>query len=264
MISKVLQSAPTRVIDIQRGFREIGSIRMGYSEPRGQGKIPKRSDTWILTSNDKNALIVAAGQFGGEVQEWKDDTSKHAYRLITRQRELPVMISPIAAATSYELWQGGECKRRCNGEYDRLNGCPCQCPGDVHERANLAKNGKACKLATRVGFIMPSIPDLGVWGYVSHGYYAALELPNTTDFLRAMAVMGAKIPATLAIEIRKNRSAGTSKIYPVPVVRLAQSMNEIAALPQGPQALTNSAPQLAQSNPDGYNGPVVHEDSLAI
>lgn len=242
--------APTRVIDIQKGFREIGALRMGYSEPKGSGKIPKKSQYWILTSNDKRALEVAASQFGGTVEEWPDESSKHTHRLITKMIEIPVMISPVPASQSYEQWSGGECKRRCNGAFDRLNNCPCQCPSDHKERTELAKTGRACKLTTRVGFILPSIPDLGVWKCETHGYYAAVELPSTTDFLQAMAVQGAKIPALLAIEIRKSRSGGVTKTYPVPVVRLAHSMNELASLPIGgmthqPAIEAPSAPQLA-------------------
>lgn len=237
----------TRVIDIQRGFREIGALRMGTSEAKNGGKTPKKSQYWILTSNDSNALAVAAVQFGGAVEPWGDPMSRHSHRLITKVTELPVMISPVPASQSYEMWSGGECKRRCNGEYDRLNNCPCQCPEDPKERAQAAATGKACKLTTRVGFILPSIPDLGVWRVETHGYYAAVELPATTDFLGAMAVQGQQIPAVIAIEIRKSKKGGTTKTYPVPVVRLRHSMDELAAIGPGrPQpAITGpTAPQL--------------------
>jgi hypothetical protein len=252
-LSRVHQ-APTRVIDIQRGFREIGALRMGSSEPVTKNgktfKQPKKSGFWILTSNDKRALEVAAQQFGGQVQEWPDADSRHSHRLVTKMVEIPVMISPSPASQSYELWSGGECKRRCNGEYDRLNQCPCQCPEDHRDRTELSKTGKACKLTTRVGFILPSVPDLGVWRLETHGYYGGIELPTTTDFLQAMAVQGAKIPALLAIEVRKSRSGGVTKTYPVPVVRLAHSMNDLAAIAMSggsPQSITApSAPQLGE------------------
>lgn len=263
MATQLVLQAPTRVIDIQRGFREIGSLRMGFSEPKNGGKIPKKSQNWILTSNDENALRVAAQEFGGEVQPWPDEAARHSHRLITKMAELPVMISPSPATQSYELWQGGECKRRCNGGYDRLNECPCQCPSDPKIRAAQAATGKACKLTTRCGFILPSVPDLGVWRLETHGYYAAVELPQTTDFLGAMAAQGAKIPAVIAIEIRKTRSKGTTKTYPVPVVRLVQSMNQLQALTSGQQQGVlgpPSAPQLPPGNADGYTGNVVREE----
>ncbi len=246
MIQQLQANAPTRVIDIQRGFREIGALRMGSSTPVTKNgktfKQPAKSPYWILTSNDKSALEVAAQQFGGTVEEWPDQDARHQFRLVTQRVELPVMISPAPATQSYELWSGGECKRRCDGCTDRLNEQPCQCPADHRERAALAKDGKACKLTTRVGFILPSVPDLGVWRLETHGYYAAVELPQTTDLLGVSAARGVQIPAVLAIEIRKARSKGVTKKFPVPVVRLATSLDQLQSLGSGEKQQQLAAP----------------------
>lgn len=259
-------AAPMRVIDIQHGMRELGRIRMGAAKA---GNAPgKKLTTFRLTSRDEHAIRMAAKEYGGEVLPWQNpsDGSKQ-FQVIVKAEELPVLISPIAASQAYEMWTAGGCQKRCDGCTEMLSGTPCSCDPDPKKRAELAKTGKNCKLTTRLGFMLPGVPDLGVWRLESHGYYAAVELPRVSDMLSSAARQGAFIPAFIAIEIRTSMKGGKKKVYPVPVIRLRYSMSQIPAIAAaakeigsgtaiplmgGMQALAENAESLEDSEDEAF------------
>lgn len=215
------------VIDLQRRLRQIGRIRIGYSEKGSSNgreyKIPKRSQNFILTSSDRRALEVAAGKYGGKVQPWSEQQGQ--FILITERNEIPVLVARMAPDTQwYEHWNAGECLRRCNGEAQE-NGQACQCPIDPKVRAEAAKSrtNPACKLITRVNVMLPEVPDLGVWRLDTHGYYAATELPTTLEAIWMIAPKAEFAPAFIGIEPRKSGK----KSWLTPVLRLKQTSEEL-------------------------------------
>jgi hypothetical protein len=85
-------------------MRQIGRIRIGTSTPRGNGKIPSRAETFILTSADKAPLEAAKEIYGGsEIESWNGE-----FKLVTQATELDVYISQVPISQAMELWEGGE------------------------------------------------------------------------------------------------------------------------------------------------------------
>ena len=83
---------------------------------------------------------------------------------------------------------------------------------------------------------LPSLPDLGTWLLVSHGYYAAVELAGTYELLAASSDHGRMIPAILAIDHRAIKRQGQiRKDITVPVIRLPDTITELMAGPERPQ-----------------------------
>lgn len=239
------------IVTIQRQFRELGRIRLGEKGPRGE---PKRLATWRLTSPDRSLLEAAAEQYGGDVAAWPDAPDGDEHQLITGVDELDILVPPGAPLTQWnELWSGAGCQRRCDGQREWLQDVPCICPPDPAERNELAKSGGACKPTSRLQVILPKLPDLGTWMYVSHGYYAAVELAGTADLLAAAASAGTMLEASLYIDQRTVKRPGQqTRKFPVPAIRIRATMTRLlegggAAVPQlsggrVPAQLTTSAP----------------------
>jgi hypothetical protein len=77
---------------------------------------------------------------------------------------------------------------------------------------------------------LPSLPDLGTWLLVSHGYYAAVELAGTYELLAASSDHGRMIPAILAIDHRTIKRQGQPrKDITVPVIRLPDTITDLMA-----------------------------------
>jgi len=250
------------VINVQRKMRQLGTVRLGFSTPGSRGgKRPNRSKTIILTSPDKWALEHAAAQFGGTVTDFPEG-SVDKFKLITERTEIPIAVTSIEASQWREHWDKGSCVLRCNGEEicgprkSPMLGKPCHCKKiypDDSERYEAAKVNKACKLVTRFSFMIPSVPDIGVWRLDTRGEHAAEELPLTVEFIQSALGEGRMyVPCTLAIEQRKNTDG---QPYPVPVVRLTQSMQEIEAArltaPTPQQLATGTQKQLEAPDDDG-------------
>jgi len=196
-----------RVLDIQRRHMELGRIRMGGKGSKGQ---PTRLETWRLTSASRDLLESAAAVYGGTVEEWADAPDKGYYQLTTETASLDVMVPPGDAYSQYyELWSGGGCKRRCDGETELLTGLACKCDPDARE----------CKITTRINVMLPQVAGLGVWRLESHGYYAAAELPDMLELLQQVSG-GRIIGGVLRIEQRSSKKDGKTNRYPVPVLDL--------------------------------------------
>jgi hypothetical protein len=244
------------IVTIQRQMRELGRIRLGHLVAGSGGKKrPAKLDTWRLTSPDRALLEVAAAEYGGDVVPWPEAPDGDEHQLITGTDELEILVPPGAPLTQWnELWSGAGCQRRCDGVREWLKNVPCLCPADPAERNEAAAKGEACKPTSRLHVILPRLPDLGAWTYVSHGYYAAVELAGTADLLHAAASAGRMIPATLYIDQRTVKRPGQqTKKFPVPAIRIRATMTGLlesggggpALLPGGeriPARLETSAP----------------------
>jgi hypothetical protein len=230
-----------RVADLQAQQRTAGRVRMGYSDPGSNGgKIPRRSDTFILTSTSRPSIAHAAALYGGDVVPFGDRGRQWAVRTATSR--LRVMIPPgETATTEYEWWNNRVIRHRCDGRLDTVTGQPCVCPqpekpGDPDSaqaaailRATMARNNppRACKLVTRLSFYLPELIGLGTWRLDTGSYYAALETIGQVDLLADAAAQGILLPADLYYDWRQRGSDGRE--FPVPVVEILESLQSIAS-----------------------------------
>lgn len=207
------------IIDLQRRLVQVGRIRMGERNARG---IPTRLETWKLTSRDKTRLDAAAHIYGGTVQPWEGHDGEH--QLVTETDALPILLMPGQTITQhYELWSGGGCKRRCDGETEQLTDGPCLCDPENRE----------CKPHTRLNVLLPDVPGIGCWRLDTTGYYAAVELTGTVDLLELATAHGALLPARLRIDQRVQVKDGQTKKFPVPTLDIDVRPLEMVALARG-------------------------------
>ena len=219
------------IIGLQRRLVEVGRIRMGEKNEKG---FPTRLDSWKLTSRDQLRLTAAAKAFGGEVREWKDHPGQ--YELHTEVDSLPILLMPGQALSQhYELWSGGGCKRRCDGETEQMTDGACLCDPEARE----------CKPHTRLNVLLPDVAGIGCWRLDTQGYYAAVELSGTVDLLEIATMRGVLLPARLRIDQRAILRDGQTKRFPVPTLDIdirplemhaitqAAAEGEVAEIPQG-------------------------------
>jgi len=205
------------IIETQRRYRELGRIRIGAKDERGY---PTRLDTFRLTSFSAPLLEAAAQAWGGEPHIWQGaPTEGRQYELITEVDTLEVVVPPqdVAARQLMEAYSRGGVVRRCDGQTEMMSGRACLC--DPEDRM--------CVPTTHVLFMLPQLPDIGVWRLTSKGWNAAAELPATVDLLRDMVARNMLPSATLAIETRTSVVEGKTKHYSVPVLRLPYSLEEL-------------------------------------
>lgn len=239
------------IVDMQIRMRELGRIRTGNQIASGNGRRrPAKLETFRLTSASKALMDAAAEVCGGTAVAWESPAGKQ-WELITTTDVLSIIIPPGQALSQwYELWTGGGCQRRCDGEIETLSDQPCLCPADRTERRELANDGQACKPTTRLNVLLPDLPDLGVFRLESHGYYAAVELAGAAQFLAMASARGMNIPARLRLEQREKKVPGRpTNRYAVPVIEFATTrIQDLLDAGAGPMMLgdpePNAAPQL--------------------
>lgn len=108
------------IIDLQRRLVEVGRLRMGHQVAAGNGRRPAKLEHWRITSRDQARLLAAAELYGGTVQPWAERDGE--FELFTKTSELPIMLIPGQTLSAwYELWSGGGCQRRCDGEREILS-----------------------------------------------------------------------------------------------------------------------------------------------
>jgi hypothetical protein len=235
------------LLDLQRRYVELGRIRIGVQVTKGGKTRPEKLETFRLTTAARARADAVAEVFGGEVKPWSPDGTAQQFEVITPLAEIPVIVPPGQAVTAWwELWSGGGCQRRCNGEANVLTGEACQCPSDLGVRSAMATEGKACKPTTRVNVMLADLPGLGVWRLESHGYNAATELVGTAEFLETAAMSGRSLPATLRLEQRSVKREGQTRRYAVPVLDVGETPARLlaGASSRSPvAAITSGAPE---------------------
>ena len=223
------------ILALQTRARRLGEIRLGDTETKSGKTYPISLDTFRLTSAAKGLLDQAAKLWGGDVVPWQpSEKGNPKWQLVTETAELPVLIPPQDAdnATWYELWSAGGLQRRCDGEsvLNRDDPIPCLCNPEDRE----------CKPITRVSFMLPDLPDIGVWLLSSTGYNAAVELGATVAIIvRQMADTGWLPEATLAIDYREVKRPGEPPHrFVVPIIRTPAPLREFLETSRSP-ALTS-------------------------
>jgi hypothetical protein len=70
-------------------------------------------------------------------------------------------------------------------------------------------------MTTRLGVILPDLPDMGVWRVETHSYYSASEIAAAVDMLKGQLGQSAMVPVRLRIEPRTRVAGGKTKQFPV-------------------------------------------------
>lgn len=234
------------ILTLQRQMRELGRIRTGNQVSAGNGRRrPAKLDTFRLTSDSRELVDAAAEAYGGTVTPWDNNGSKE-FEVITTVASLDIVVPPGQPVSQwYEMWSGGGCQRRCDGVTNVLTMQPCECPADVEQRLELAKDGKACKATTRLNVMLPALPDLGVWRLESHGYYAAVELAGAAEILAMASATGRLIPARLRLDQREKKVPGKpTNRYAVPIIEFVETRMQDLQLTaaHGPAQLGDGQP----------------------
>lgn len=233
------------IITLQRRVRELGRIRIGQVVGAGNGKRgrPEKLDRFRFTSASKELLEKVAALYGGTVQPWTPaNGGQPQWEVVTTSNRLPILVPPQPVTQWYELWSGGGCQRRCDGEREVLTEKPCMCDPDPTQRM--------CKPTTRLNVVLKDVEGIGVWRLESHGYYAAVELPESAEFL---ARAGGYVSGWLSLEARSAKRDGKTRNWMVPTLEIDITPAALLAsgLPTGPAlgtgqqaaaALTGSAP----------------------
>lgn len=219
---------------------------------------PVRRDTWRLTTGSRHMADASAAHYDSEVRAWNGQ-----WEVDTRLSEIPVMVPPRDEVISqhYEMWNAGGAVRRCDSQSDQISGKPCLCPhasdpADAEEvarmalrRADMARANppRACHLITRINFMIPDLPGLGVFRLDTSSYYAAVEIGDAAFLMQAARDQGVFLSAILRIDQRQRVAGGQTKRYPVPVLEIMSTFRQIAS---GELAAGGVAAQLPPS-PDG-------------
>lgn len=221
---------PGRIITLQRQARELGRLRAGWSEPYTdkfgkEKRKPVKSTTWLLSSPQRDYIDAAADMWGGVVEEWQPQgNGAQVWRVVTEARAVDAILPPgDTLSQSYELWSRGGCVRRCDGELERLTDktpVACLCRAEFGDTFHLEPPEKACRPYTRLGVILPDLPDLGVWRMESKGFYAANEITAAVDLIQHATGGKLAVPIRLRIEPRTRVAKGKTKQFPVIVVEI--------------------------------------------
>lgn len=216
------------IANLNRRLPEAGRLRTGVKA----GKAMKAIPTWRLTSRDEDAIRQVADIYGGTPQPWADAPTPGQWEVITDAPELNIVLppDPLGGTPIYEQWSGGGCQRRCDGlicqtlaagpDGQEMTDVPCMCA---------ASEKMVCAPHTRLSVILPEIKFGGTWRYESAtSWNVAQELPGMVELIQSLQARGLT-RALLAIEHRKSVSGGQTRRFTIPVLRVAESMDALAA-----------------------------------
>jgi hypothetical protein len=235
------------IINLQKRARELGRIRLGQ---KGANGAPQKLDRFRVTSASKPLLEKVASLYGGEVQAWTPDGGSAQWEVVTDANRLPIMVPPQPVTQWHEAWRKSGCVHRCTGEMNVLTDEPCDPEDPLHQEA-------MTKPTTRLNVVLRDVEGVGVFRTETHGWNAAMELPNAAEFL---AQAGGYVNGWLSLEQRTSKAIVNDKPvtrhFMVPIIEIdvtpAQLMagkGRVAApaMIGGPVAET---PALAAAGPD--------------
>jgi hypothetical protein len=131
------------------------------------------------------------------------------FQLTTETDAIRAALPPVPDVYSqwYEQWTGGGCTHRCDGATNVIADAPCSC----------SPEDRKCKPTTRVNFLLPDVPGVGVWRLESHGWNVATTFAGTLDVMS-----GRYIEGTLRLVQRKENEPGKPrKDYVLPFFDVA-------------------------------------------
>lgn len=213
------------IIDIQRRLHEAGRIRIGQQVATNNGRTrPAKLDRFRFTSSDEQSLRALAGVYGGTVQPWENAPAGEAFELFSEAKEIAVLVPPehMSYSQFYELWSGGGCQRRCDGQRESLSDSPCPCDPENRE----------CKPHTRLSVMLTAVPGTGLWRLDTQGYYAAVELGGTLELANLVAGASGRaiLPGRLRLDQRSvKRPNQATRQFAVPVLDLDVDMQALGS-----------------------------------
>lgn len=219
--------------EINRRIPEAGRIRIGKKATTSTGKeAPQAIGEFRFTSHDSEALDQIAAMYGGTVRPWSDaKAAEGQFEVCTDASEIRIVLppDPLGGSPIYELWGGGGCERRCDGETCTIvtagpegpepSEIPCVC---------VAKQEMACKVTTHLAVLLPEVRFAGVWRLTTHSWNAVQELPGMVDMIQAQQGRGLSY-ATLAIKHRRSVQAGKTRKFLVPVLGVPASLEQLVS-----------------------------------
>lgn len=252
---------------IQARHREVGRIRMGFQQEYQKDGVTKyraaKLKTFRVTSTSEATVHAVAAVYGGQVQAW--DTAPagtgRQWQVVVESPFLDFLIIPDGFSSSFEMWGGGGCLRRCDGFQEEISGGACLCNPEKRE----------CKPTSRLQGFLPLVEVVGSFRLESHGENAARELAAFADLMAAAELSGFRTPIRLRIEERSSKVEGQPRhdyIVPVPeIVGLTpQQMlgsgraEPMAAIPSGIPALPRGDRLVRDAHDDAVEGFVVDDD----
>lgn len=218
------------ILDIQKRARELGRIRIGQVVPTQSGKTrPEKLDRFRLTSHSRPLLEKVAELYGGEVREWTPQGGgAKAWEVITDSKRLPIMVPPQPVSQWYEFWTAGGCKHRCDGRTNVLTDELCD-PEDYGHKEAIQRP------TTRLNVVLRDVEGIGVWRLETHGFNAAVELPDAAEFL---AQAGGYVNGWVSLEPRTSKAEvpdgqGGTKVqtrhFHVPIIEIDVTPAELMA-----------------------------------
>lgn len=250
----------SRIKTMKRQAAELGRIRTGYSRPNpnpDKKPIPVKSRTFVLTSHSREYIEQAAKLYGGQVEQWTPQRSSVAqWRVITEAPELRAILpagDPLSQ--SYEMWGGGGCERRCDGEFESIKRQPCVCLARFGEDWHERPADQVCRPTSRVGVYLPDMPDVGVWRLETKSYYAADALAGGLDTVLQATEGKGLLPVRMWIERRTAVRNGKTKQYQVVMV--------VPSLPKLRQALSGPISTAAALDPSSLDRPAIEAGPAA-
>lgn len=247
------------IIDIQRRLHEAGRIRIGAQVPTSNGKMrPAKLDTFRFTSADGRALSAIANEYGGAVEGWEGAPAGEQWQVITTSAEIAVLVPPEAMSYSqfYELWSGGGCQRRCDGQWEQISDSKCPC--DPEERQ--------CKPHTRLSVMLAALPGTGLWRLDTQGWYAAVELGGALELSSLVSSASGRsiLPGRLRLDQREvKRPNQPTRKFAVPVLDLDVDMVALAS-GEAPAIGSGSRPSLTPVPADSEPVPPLAAQLAAV
>lgn len=230
-----MANGPIKIRDLSGRLPEAGRIRAGKKASTSSGGTkPVALRNFRFTSTDRASIEQVAKLYGGDVHPWTDPLAAPGqFEVITEANEIAVALPPQPLSEMvYELWSGGGCQRRCDGETVTLARGGGPDGGDPVERDCLcaARGVLECKLTTRLSVLLPEIRFLGTWRLDTKGVNAAMELPGMVAGIQAIHDRQGFVRAVLRLEQRMVRKEGQPvKRFVVPVLGLDSTPDELAS-----------------------------------
>ena len=201
----------------------IGKVKFGVFD----GRRPKAIDTWRLTTSSRPFAQHFADRYGGEVKPMTNRSSPHDWEVISEATELAMALVPDGYSIGYELWSGGGCQRRCDGQTvevlqttgpDDVEYVPSPCICD-------RKGELECSLKSRLTIVLPDLPFMGGIVYESSSKNFAEE---SQGMLRLISQMQAQGINRGVLRLEKRKSTGNRR-YTIASVGIDESLEALSS-----------------------------------